>query len=61
MWEWRATLDYLSYRRVREREYTPWVLHNGVFHCVHGVRGVPAGRHCVSGLCLINVVGRNVS
>ena len=61
MCERRAALDNLSYRRVRDREYTPRVLHHGFFQFVHGVRGVRAGRHRVSGLFRMNVVGGNVS
>jgi hypothetical protein len=61
MCERRATLDNVSYRRVRDREYTPRVLHHGFFQFVHGVRRVPAGRHRVSGLFRMNVLGRSVS
>jgi len=50
MCERRAALDNLSYRRVRDREYTPRVLHHGFFQFVHAVRSVPAGGHRVSDL-----------
>jgi len=50
MCERRATLDDISYRRVRDREYTARVLHHGFFHFVHAVRSVPPGRHRVSDL-----------
>jgi len=50
MCERRATLDHISYRRVRDRGYPPRILHHGFFQFVHGVRSVPAGRHRVSDL-----------
>jgi hypothetical protein len=60
MCERRAALDNISYRRVRDREYPPRVLHHGFFQLVHDVRSGPPGRHRVSGLFRTNVVARNV-
>ncbi len=57
-------MDNISYGRLRERKYTPRVLHNGFHQFEHVVRSVPAGGHRVSGLFRlfrINVVGRGVS